>query len=150
MSNSDPVDTTDCADICGTAPASPASSVCITLRRLTRLTPHVSISKTSYQEPRTHAYQDNDIGGLVTSSVECSTGIISACIPTFGPLINRVTNGHTNSNSTAVWPSHRSKPEDQHIRLSHTARNSSKGWSNIEAWIDRDGGEEAMHLYERH
>ena len=93
-------------------------------------------------------YQDNDIGGLVATSVEVSTGIISACIPTFGPLINRATNGHTNASSTVVWPSHRSKPED--IRLSHTARNSGKGWSNIEACSDRDEGEETMHLYERH
>ena len=133
-----------------TAPASPASFACTTLKRLVRPTPHVSISRTPYKEPLTHSYQDNDIGGLVTSSVECSTGIISACIPTFGPLINRATNGHTNASSTVVWPSHRSKTEDQHIRLSHATRNSTKGWSNIEASSKSDEGEETMHLYERH
>lgn len=101
------------------------------------------------EEPHTHPYPDNDIGGLVTSAVECSTGIISACIPTFGPLINRATNGHTNASSTVVWPSNRSKTESQHIRLSHTARNSTKGWSHIEASSERDDGEETMHLYER-
>ncbi len=98
------------------------------------------------QRSRAYVFRDNDIGGLITSSVECSGGIISACIPTFGPLVNRVVHGHTNVNSTG-WPSRRGQNEEQHIRMSDKI--SSKGWSNIPATSDVAESEEVMHLYER-
>ncbi len=98
------------------------------------------------QRSRAHVFRDNDIGGLITSSVECSGGIVSACIPTFRPLVNRVVHGHTNVNST-VWPSRRGQSEEQHIMISDKI--SSKGWSDIPTTSNIVEGEEVMHLYVR-
>lgn len=117
---------------------------------LARQTLHVSNLRVRGPTRESCAYevQDNDIGGLITSSVECSGGIISACIPTFGPLVSRVARGHTNASSTR-WPSRRGQKEEQHVKMSNTAKVSSKGWFNIAATSDVAEGEEVMQLYER-
>ncbi len=90
---------------------------------------------------------DNDVGGLVVTSVECSAGVVSACIPTLRPLLNRPARGLV-ANSLR-WPTLREQKEEEQIRLSSTARSANKGWSNIRETSDMAIDEEAVLPYER-
>ncbi|KAM0796882.1 hypothetical protein BDR22DRAFT_892817 [Usnea florida] len=72
----------------------------------------------------------NTTGALITSSVEMSAGIISACIPTYRPLIHKIIHGHLSVGSLG-WLSRRGQTDEEHIKMSSVATGSDKGWSAI-------------------
>ncbi len=90
----------------------------------------VSVDLLSLFWPTLIHWAGDDVDGALVSTVECCVGIISACLPTYRLLINRLRHGHANLRSVN-WPSRKKGSENQTIALVKSSRASGTGWTSI-------------------
>ena len=89
----------------------------------------------------------DDVPAAEISTVECCVGIISACLPTYRPLLNWSRHGHVSARSVN-WPSRKKRTENEALGLSNRPRSNGGSWSSIhesingeEQWLKLQRGE---------